>query len=85
MIATKTRDYKTLLMLFVVSAYIVLFCVYPIAKLLIQTIFPSNGNFIALFTEVLKEETVQKAIFNTLESSFISALFSLLLEQPLLS
>ncbi len=77
MIATKTRDYKTLLMLFVVSAYIALFCVYPISKLLIQTIFPSDGNFIALFAEVLKEQTVQKAIFNTLESSFISAVFSL--------
>jgi len=79
MIASKTRDYKTLFILFVVSAYIALFCVYPIGVLVVQTIFPSSGDFISLFNETLQEETVQKAIYNTLESSIISAFFSLII------
>ena len=77
MIASKSRDYKTLFILFAVSAYIALFCVYPIGKLIVQTLFPSSGDFVLLLTNTLHEETVQKAIYNTLESSIISAFFSL--------
>ena len=79
MLIAKTRDYKLQVMLFIVFLYIVLFCVYPISKLLIHTVFPASSNFIAFFSKALQDKTVQKAIFNTFESSMISAFFSLLI------
>ena len=79
MMRFKTRDPKVLLILFVVSLYILLFCIYPIGKLLVQTIFPPTGDFASLFMHVVGEKTVQKAIYHTLDASVISAFFSLII------
>ncbi len=79
MMRSKTRDPKVLLILFAVSLYILLFCIYPIGKLLVQTILPPTGDFASLFMHVVGEKTVQKAIYHTLDASLISAFFSLII------
>ncbi len=65
------------LLLAAVFSYVIVICLFPLARLFFEALFPAQGDVVSLLAGLFESKTVAKAVKNTLEAGIGSAMLSL--------